>query len=264
MLRAVRFEAKLGFTLHEGTRAPFATLAGLLENIPPARLLDEFQKLFMAGFGQRSFDLLQQHGLMAHLFPATAAHLASEKDGLALRLIRAGLANTDRRVAEDRPVTPMFLFAVLLFGPISATAQRRFETGAHPGQAIAEAVDEVVAQQNRRIGIPKRFSMPMRELLALQPRFQRREGRRALAFLGHPRSARPMTSCCCGPRPAGRIPRSRTGGPSCRHCHRTNSCGASVPMPPKARKCRALHRAGAGVAAAGGGAGLPRPKPETP
>ncbi len=187
MLRAVRFEAKLGFTLHEGTRAPFAALAGLLGNIPPARLLDEFQKLFMAGFGQRSFELLREHGLFEQLFPATAAHLASEKDGMALRLIRAGLANTDRRVADDRPVTPMFLFAVLLFGPVSAAAQRRFESGAHPGQAIAEGVDEVVAEQNRRIGIPKRFSIPMRELLALQPRFHRRDGRRALAFLGHPR-----------------------------------------------------------------------------
>ncbi|MEX0734569.1 MAG: polynucleotide adenylyltransferase PcnB [Steroidobacteraceae bacterium] len=187
MLRAVRFEAKLGFTLHEATRAPFEKLAGLLEHIPPARLLDEFQKLFLAGFGQRSFELLEQHRLLEHLFAATAAHLASVQDDMARRLIRAGLANTDRRVAEDRPVTPMFLFAVLLFGPVSAAAQRRFETGMHPGQAIADAVDEVVAAQNRRIGIPKRYSIPMRELLALQPRFHRREGRRALAFLGHPR-----------------------------------------------------------------------------
>ncbi len=187
MLRAVRFEAKLGFTLHETTRAPFATLAGLLANIPPARLLDEFLKLFLAGFGLRSFELLVQYGLLEQLFPATAAHLATESDGAALRLIRAGLANTDRRVAEDRPVTPMFLFAVLLFGPVSAAAQKRFETGMHPGDAIADAVDEIVAAQNRRIGIPKRFSMPMRELLALQPRFHRRDGRRALSFIGHPR-----------------------------------------------------------------------------
>ncbi|MGH8131488.1 MAG: polynucleotide adenylyltransferase PcnB [Steroidobacteraceae bacterium] len=187
MLRAVRFEAKLGFSLHPTTRAPFAKLAGLLGHIPPARLLDEFQKFFLAGFGQRSFDLLREHRLLEHLFPATAAHLAAEQDGMALRLIRAGLANTDRRVAEDRPVTPMFLFAVLLFGPVSAAAQPRFETGAHPGQAIADAVDEVVTAQNLRIGIPKRFSIPMRELLALQPRFHRREGRRALGFLGHPR-----------------------------------------------------------------------------
>ena len=187
MLRAVRFEAKLGFTIHESASAPFARLSPLLEHIPPARLLDEFQKLFLAGFGQRSFDLLRAHGMLEHLFPATAAHLAAEPDGMALALIRAGLANTDRRVAEGKSVTPMFLFAVLLFGPVSAAAQKRFESGLHPGAAIADAVDEIVGGQNRRIGIPKRFSIPMRELLALQPRFHRREGRRALAFLAHPR-----------------------------------------------------------------------------
>ena len=187
MLRAVRFQAKLGFTIHEDTRAPFARLAGLLDGIPPARLLDEFLKLFLAGFGERSYQLLKEYGLLEHLFPATAAHLATEKDGMAARLIQAGLVNTDRRVAEGRSVTPMFLFAVLLFGPVSAAAQRRFESGEHPGDAIAGAVDEVVAAQNRRIGIPKRFSIPMRELLALQPRFHRREGRRALSFIGHPR-----------------------------------------------------------------------------
>ena len=55
MLRAVRFEAKLGFEIHESARAPFATLADLLGHIPPARLLDEFQKLFLAGFGGRAF-----------------------------------------------------------------------------------------------------------------------------------------------------------------------------------------------------------------
>ena len=187
MLRAIRFQAKLGFSIHEGTREPIRRLASLLEQIPPARLLDEFQKLFLAGFGQRSFELLVEHGLLEQLFPATAAWLAKEPDGMAAKLIRAGLANTDRRVLEDRPVTPMFLFAVLLFGPISAAAQGRFEAGSQAGQAIAEAADQVVAEQNRRIGIPKRFSIPMREMLALQPRFHRREGRRALAFITHPR-----------------------------------------------------------------------------
>jgi len=187
MLRAVRFQAKLGFALHEGTRAPIERLAPLLDGIPPARLLDEFQKLFLAGFGQRAFELLLQYRMLEHLFPATAAWLAQEPDGMTARLVRAGLANTDRRVAEDRPVTPMFLFAVLLFGPVSAAAQRRFEAGSQAGQAIAEAVDEVVREQNHRIGIPKRYSIPMREMLALQPRFHRRQGRRALGFIGHPR-----------------------------------------------------------------------------
>ncbi len=187
MLRAVRFQAKLGFEIEAGTREPIGRLANLIDGVPPARLLDEFLKLFLAGFGLRAFELLEAHGLLEHLFPDTAAYLRDEKDGMARRLIGAGLANTDARVAEDRPVTPMFLFAVLLFGPVSAAAQRRFDEGHAPAQAIADAVDEVVRRQNTRIGIPKRFSIPMREMLALQPRFHRREGRRALGFVGHPR-----------------------------------------------------------------------------
>ena len=35
--------------------------------------------------------------------------------------------------------------------------------------------------------MPRRFTLPMRELLLLQPRFKRRGGRRALALLQHPR-----------------------------------------------------------------------------
>ncbi len=187
MLRAARFEAKLGFRMHEATREPIARLANLLDAIPPARLLDEFLKMFLAGFGVATWDRLVHHGMVEHLFPATAAHLAAEPNGVAARLIRAGLENTDKRVAEDRPVTPMFLFAVLLFGPVSAVAQRRFESGAMAHHAIADATDEVLAEQVRRISIPKRYSIPLREMLALQPRFHRRDGRRALGLLGHPR-----------------------------------------------------------------------------
>lgn len=187
MLRAVRFQAKLGFSLEARTEEPIRRLAGLIDGVPPARLLDEFQKMYLAGFACRAHELLISHGLFEHLFPATAEHLVVEPEGLAARLIQAGLRSTDRRASEQRSLTPMFLFAVLLFGPISAAAQRRFEAGAPASQAIAEGCDDVVREQCRRIGIPKRFSIPMREVLALQPRFHRRGGRRALALLTHPR-----------------------------------------------------------------------------
>ncbi len=187
MLRAVRFQAKLGFSLDPGTEAPITRLASLLDSIPAARLFDETQKLFLAGFASRSFELLAGHGLLEHLFPSLAAHLARESTGMTRRLIEQGLANTDRRVRQGRPVTPTFLFGVLLFGPISDAAQRRFDAGKPATLAIAEACDEVISAQVHRIGLPKRFSVPLRELLALQPRFQRREGRKALNLLNHPR-----------------------------------------------------------------------------
>ena len=187
MLRAVRFQAKLGFTMDPATADPIPRLAGLVDGVPPARLLDEVQKLYLSGCALRSHELLQQHGLLEHLFPATAAHLAAEPDGMASRLLRAGLESTDLRARSGRTLTPMFLFAVLLFGPISAAAQRRFDRGLPASQAIAEACDEVVSGQARRISLPKRYSIPMREMLALQPRFHRRAGRKALSLLTHPR-----------------------------------------------------------------------------
>jgi poly(A) polymerase len=187
MLRAVRFQAKLGFSLDPGTLEPIPRLAGLIDGVPAARLADEVQKLFLTGSAQRAFELLVRYRILEHLFPATAAHLAAEPDGMANRLLRVGLESTDRRASEGRSLTPMFLFAVLLFGPISVAAQRRFDVGTPANVAIAEACDEVVSSQVRRVSLPKRFSIPMREMLALQPRFHRRSGRKSLALLTHPR-----------------------------------------------------------------------------
>ena len=49
------------------------------------------------------------------------------------------------------------------------------------------ACDEVLGRQLRRITVPKRFGLPMRDLIMLQPRFERRSGRRALRLLEHPK-----------------------------------------------------------------------------
>ena len=187
MLRAVRFQSKLGFTMDPATAEPIPRLAKLVDGVPAARLNDEIQKLYLSGFACRAQAQLEASGLFEHLFPATAKHLRKEPDGLARRVLQAGLESTDQRAADGRSLTPMFLFAVMLFGPISAAAQRRFDAGVPASQAIAEACDEVVSEQCRRVSLPKRYSIPMREMLALQPRFHRRAGRKALSLLTHPR-----------------------------------------------------------------------------
>jgi poly(A) polymerase len=45
----------------------------------------------------------------------------------------------------------------------------------------------VLKRQQSRVSIPRRFGMPMRELLMLQPRFNRRTGAKSLSVLQHPR-----------------------------------------------------------------------------
>ena len=187
MLRAVRFAAKLAFSIEPGTERPIRQLANLLDGVPPARLFDESLKLFLSGFGAKSYRLLQQYGLFEHLFPRTAAAFALPPYAYAHEMLDMGLINTDARIAADKPVTPTFLFAVLLWGAVLREMNEQ-QAGPAPDLAqLMQACDTVLRAQQLRVAIPRRFAIPMRELLMLQPRFNRRSGVKSLSLLQHPR-----------------------------------------------------------------------------
>ena len=98
-----------------------------------------------------------------------------------------GLANTDARVIADKPVTPTFLFALLLYGPIAAIIESTPPERWHELSTILEACDRAARQVQSHITLPKRFSLGMREMFALQPRLEHPRGRRALRVIEHPR-----------------------------------------------------------------------------
>jgi poly(A) polymerase len=187
MLRAVRFAVKLGFKIHPATEEPITRLGLLLADIPPARMFEEILKLFMYGFGVQAFEGLRHHGLFAQLFPATEAALATEQQGFPKDFIAKALASTDSRVQQNLPVTPAFLFAALLWEPVRQAAQTLEAQGMHPSDALRRASGEIVAEQVRRVALPRRFSTPMVEIFQLQPRFTQRNGKRPQRLLTHPR-----------------------------------------------------------------------------
>jgi poly(A) polymerase len=186
MLRAVRFAAKLDFEIDDPVIKAIDHHSHLLTNVPAARLFDEFLKLFQAGNAERTFDLLHDHGLFREMFPATDEELAKNPDFM--RFTRAALQNTDQRVAAGKSVTPMFLLGVFMWMPVRKLAAiRRSEEKMSESQSLSLASYEIVAQQQRRISIPRRFTVPMREMLSLQPRFEFKRGKRAMKLLDHRR-----------------------------------------------------------------------------
>ncbi|MBA8883912.1 polynucleotide adenylyltransferase PcnB [Dokdonella fugitiva] len=187
MLRAARLAAKLGFTIEPATAAPFAALGPLLAEAPPARLFDESLKLFLSGHGLASFRSLEQHGLLQHVFPATARVLAQGDAAHFRRLVEQTLANTDARVREDKPVTPAFLFAALLWEPVRRAAQAAVDAGADGGAAWSHATERVLREQAQRVAVPRRFTIAVEEIWAMQPRFAQRTKKRAFRLLEHPR-----------------------------------------------------------------------------
>ncbi|MCG6659551.1 polynucleotide adenylyltransferase PcnB [Halomonas campisalis] len=185
MLRAVRFAAKLDFHIAPDSEAPIFELAPLLLQIPPARLFDEILKLFMAGHGVETFRQLRRYGLFAMLFPESEEAMAELP--WAEPLIEAALASTDRRIHEERPVTPAFLFAALLWGPVQLRQAALEADGMPPIPALQAAAQPVISRQLQHISIPKRFSLPMRDIWDLQQRLPKRGGKRASQTREHPR-----------------------------------------------------------------------------
>ena len=188
VLRAVRFAAKLDFSLDPALQAAIDGYKDLLVNVPAARLFDEFLKMFQAGFARQSFALLRKYRVFRELFPDTWAALEADEDGSFERFIERALENTDARIAADKPVTPMFLLGVFLWGPIRGRAEGlREEKRMGEVQALGLAAFELISRQQQIISLPRRFTSPMREMLTMQPRFHQQRGKRGLRLLEHRR-----------------------------------------------------------------------------
>ncbi|MGH8029898.1 MAG: polynucleotide adenylyltransferase PcnB, partial [Arenimonas sp.] len=187
MLRAARLAAKLDFSIEPASAAPIPALASLLAGAAPARLFDECLKMFLTGHAEKSFLTLEKHGLLPGLLPETARALATNRSGALRSMVLQALRNTDQRIAEDKPVTPAFLFAALLWPAYCREMAVLQKQGVDIAVAQQRAADRVTLHQAERIALPRRFSMPMQEIWLLQPRFAQRLRKRVFRLLAHPR-----------------------------------------------------------------------------
>ena len=177
LLRAARFEAKLGVVPEDETARPIVGLAPLLADVPPARLFEEICKLFLTGHGMRSMEALQRFGLSATLFPALKRGSGKGKVQIETILCET-LKNTDQRIAADKPVTPAFLFAALLWTPVLTAQKHWVSRGESEYNAMMRAADEVIGLQAERISIPRRFSAVTKQIWAMQIRLTKTRGKR--------------------------------------------------------------------------------------
>ena len=171
MLRVLRLTAKLGFELDSEAAKPIAALAGLLQNIPTARIFDEMLKWFSSGSSFRVFELFRQYGLFAILFPQTEATFTSNNSTTSFALLSQGLINTDIRIAEGKPLNPAFLFAVLLWWPLQKKIEQYKKNGHKIFPAIYLASKLVIHEQTKHMVIPHYLASIIKDIFMLQFRF---------------------------------------------------------------------------------------------
>jgi poly(A) polymerase len=162
-------------------------MAPLLGEAAPARLFEECLKLFLTGHAVASFERLEHHGLLDVLFPESAIALRANRSGALRRMLIAGLQGTDKRVVNDEPVSPAFLFALLLWPAYCRALAQWQHGGMHAAEAERRAADRVTVHQLNMIALPRRFSLPMQEIWLLQSRFSQRQRKRVFRLLAHPR-----------------------------------------------------------------------------
>tara|TARA_R110001583_G_scaffold66753_5_gene191519 strand:+ start:4595 stop:6061 length:1467 start_codon:yes stop_codon:yes gene_type:complete len=187
MLRAIRFAAKLEFTIAPDTEEPIQRLAPLLSDIPAARLFEEVLKLFLSGQGETTFAMLRHFKLFEALFPATQRLLDKEQGAVAEQLIIQALRSTDIRIKRGKSVTPAFVYAAMLWYPLLEILERLKKQGVPPIPALHQAALEIHQLQSRASSIPRRFSGTMRDIWELQYRLPRRNGNRAEQLVENPR-----------------------------------------------------------------------------
>ncbi len=184
MLRAVRFAAKAGFTIDERTRKPIRELAHLLGNVPPSRVYEEMQKLLLSGHAATGLRELRSEALHHGLLPLL--DVISEQP-MGERFVTLALEQTDSRVRSGKSVSPAFLFAALLWHEVLAAWKKAQQRGLKPIPALFEAMDAMLDIQTDKLAIPRRLTAVMKEIWALQPRFEQRSGRRPFGLLAHER-----------------------------------------------------------------------------
>ncbi len=103
------------------------------------------------------------------------------------RFVTLALAQTDERVLSGRGVSPAFLFAALLWHEVLAAWRMREKRGERAIPALEAAMDSVLEAQSGKLAITRRLTATMREVWAMQPRFEERSGQRPWRLLELPR-----------------------------------------------------------------------------
>jgi poly(A) polymerase len=184
MLRVVRFAAKLQFTIEPATAAPIPAMAPLIDNVPAARVFDEMLKLLMSGQALACLQQLRKEGLHHGLLPLLDVVL---EQPLGVKFVTLALDSTDARIHAGKTVSPGFLFASLLWHQVLEKWTAYRTAGEMPIPALHLAADDVLESQTEKLALQRKIGSDMRDIWAMQPRFERRNGKNPYKLLEHPR-----------------------------------------------------------------------------
>ena len=181
-IRAIRFSAKLGFEIYNKLKQQIIQVLPELKKIPYSRLFDEILKIFLTGYAENSFKLVNDFNLAKIFFPSLQS---GSKETISF--IKRGLKKTDERIFLGKPINPGYLIAVFLWKDVKILRDNLAKKTKYPLTALNDAIEITLNKQNKIFPIQKRFITTMTEIWQLQPRFENLNKKRVFRLFAHPR-----------------------------------------------------------------------------
>jgi len=147
-------------------------------------VFDEMLKLLMSGQALACLKELRSSGLHHGLLPLLDVVL---EQPIGMKFVTLALDSTDARVKAGKGVSPGFLFASLLWHQVLEKWTAYRAAGEAPIPALHLAADDVLDNQTDQLALQRRIATDMRDIWAMQPRFERRNGKNPYKLLEHPR-----------------------------------------------------------------------------
>ena len=182
VLRALRFTAKLDMDIHHDTFEHIKPSMKLLETIPHSRLFDEILKFFLTGHAKKSLIVFREYNLTKKYLPAMVTLKPSFE-----RFVFKALDNCDQRIANNKHISPGFIFSVFLWQDVFELWKKNEANYSHSSLALNDAIDKVIIKQNKIFPIQKKFLVAMSEIWRLQIRFENLSQKKVYRLFTHPR-----------------------------------------------------------------------------
>lgn len=185
MLRALRFSAKLGFTIEENTAKAIHQKKPLIRHVASSRLTDEVLKLLASGNGCKVYQMLEDFQVFEIIFPATAKAINDNQHYQ--QIIKNTLLSTDKRIKQQKPTAPAFLFAALLWPALQQKISELSNKKMMFAKKFDLACENILNEQKQITAISKRFIKTIKEIWHLQHTLTKLRKRTSMRLITHPR-----------------------------------------------------------------------------
>lgn len=164
ILRALCLSSKLKLSIDKETKKAIDLHKNELISVSKERLFLEMCKLFYRGHGQKNYQILRQYQILETLFPQSNCVPDSEQDAF----YQQAFFNSDRRFNEDLTLSPVFLFAILLWHPFKKLMGSIYFRNKNFETKLDQALQSVCRVQKQRVAMSQKLILGIKDIYRMQ------------------------------------------------------------------------------------------------